>query len=801
MDTFLQDLRYALRQLLRSPGFALVATLTLALGIGGNTAIFSMVNGVLLRPLAFEEPDRLVAFVDAGSYKGMLLEFRDQARSFDAIESYTSYPVERSLTGDGEPTRVATTAVTAGLFSMLGAAPELGRSFLPEEEWAGQHRVVVLGHALWRQRFAAEPGILGESIRLDGEAHTVVGVMPAGFDFPSGSTQLWVPFGIDRADRYDLWSMTAGTIVGRLATGVTVEQAGIEVRALATGMLDLFPWQMPEGSWAQATVTPLQDRIVGDVRPTLLVLLGAVGLILLIACANVANLLLARATTRRKEIAIRAAIGAGRGRLVRQVLTESLVLALIAGSAGLLLAAWGLELLVGTLPPETPRLGEIGMDGRVLGVSLALTLATGLLFGALPALLASTSGAFAALKEGAGSGRSGSRHRASGTLVAAEMALAVMLVIGAGLLIRSFWELSRVDPGFRSEGLVTATVAPPEFRFADPVARRAFHGELLERLAALPGVDRAAATNRLPFGQDAWGSVFIIEGRPDPATEGGDWPFADIAGAISAGYLGTMRIPVLEGRGFTEADRADAPQVALVNEELSARYWPDESAVGQRIRAPGGEWTTIVGVVGNTRMTGLADAETRDLYRPLRQSDAGVVSVALRTSADPASLAGSLREVVRSVDPDTPVENIRSMPQLISASVADRRFTMLLLAGFAGIALLLGAIGIYGLLAWSVSERRREIGLRLALGARPGDVLRMVVGQGAVLAGTGVALGVVGAVAGSRLLSSLLFGVSATDARTFILVPALLMVVACLASFLPALRATRVDPMEALRAE
>jgi putative ABC transport system permease protein len=801
MDTLLQDLRYAGRQLLRSPAFTAVAVGTLALGIGANTAIFSVVNGVLLRPLPFDEPDRLVAFVDAGSYKGMLLEFRERARSFERIESFTSYGFELSLTGDGEPVRVEATAVTAGLFSLLGAVPARGRTFLPEEEWTGGQRVVLLSYALWRQRFGADPAILGERIRLDGEGHTVVGVMPAGFGFPSGRTQLWVPFGIDRGDPLDLWAATAGTFVGRLRPAVSVERAGAEVRTLTPPMLELFPWRMPDDLWAEAAVAPLQEWMVGDARPALLVLLGAVGLVLLIACANVANLLLARATTRRKEMAIRVSLGARRRRIVRQVVTESLVLAAIAGGVGLFLAVWGVELLVAGLPADTPRLGEVALDGRALILTAGLTVATGLLFGTLPALRASQARVLAALKGGGHPGGSAGRRRFSGSLVAAEMALAVMVVIGAGLLIRSFWELGRVDPGFRSEGVVTATVAPPEFRYPDAAAKRVFHEGLLERLEALPGIERAAITDRLPFGRGAWGSVFTIEGRPDPATEGGDWPYADIAGVISAGYPTTMGIPLVEGRAFTDADRADAPPVGLVNEELARRYWPGESPVGQRIRSPAGAWTTIVGVVGDTKMTGLAEESAAALYRPLGQGGAGVVSVALRTSLAVGEIAPILREVVRSLDRDTPVEEIRGMPQLISASVADRRFTMLLLAAFAGVALLLGAIGIYGLLAWSVSERQREIGLRMALGARRGDVLRMVLGRGLVLAGIGTAIGVVGAAAGTRVLSSLLYGVGATDPGTFVAVPAFLLVVALLAAWFPARRATRVDPMVAMRTD
>jgi putative ABC transport system permease protein len=801
MDALLQDLRYALRQLLRNPGFAMVAVATLAVGIGANTAIFSVVDGVVLRPLPYPDQDRLVGFVEAGNYKGMLLEYRDRTESFDEIAGYTQFPFEVSLTGDGEPVRLQSAAVTAGLFATLGAPPLLGRTFVPEEEWAGRHHVVVLSHALWRQRYGADPGVVGRAIQLDGRQHQVVGVMPSGFAFPSQDVQLWVPFGIDRSDPLDLWSRTAGSFIGRLRPGVTVEQAGAEIGTVAPQLRELFPWQMPQDFWADATVVPLQDQLVGDARPTLFVLLGAVGLVLLIACANVANLLLARAATRRKEMAIRAAVGAGSGRIARQVLTESLLLASVAGGAGLLLAFWGVELLRAGLPPDTPRLQEIAINGRVLGVTLLLTLGTGLLFGTLPALHTSRVRAFGALKEGGRAGRSALQRRLSGLLVAGEVALAVMLVIGATLLIRSFWELRQVDLGFRAEELVTATVAPPGFRYPDPAARRAFHQDLLERLAAIPGVRGVAATDRLPFGTQGWGSVFIIEGRPDPATEGGDWPWADIAGAVSEGYFAEMGIPILEGRPFGPTDREDAPRVAIVNQGLAREYWPDESPVGRRVRGPGDDWITIVGIAADTRVRAVAGETDTALYRPLAQSDPAVLSIVLRTSLAPAAMVATLREAVHRLDRDTPVEDIRSMGQLVSGSVADERFTMLLLTAFAGAALLLGALGIYGVLAYAVNERRRELGLRMALGAHRGDILLLVLRQGAFLAGGGLALGLLGAAVGSRVLSGLVYGVSTTDPATFLVVPAVLLGVAGLACLLPARRAVRVEPMAALRVE
>ena len=683
LDELRQDLRFALRMLFRSPGFSLVAVLTLALGIGANSAIFSVVNGVLLRPLPYSDPDGLVSvWPDGGFPPGGFLAFRDEARSFSAVAGYAG-STELTLVDDGEPARLEGVATTADLFGVLGVEAALGRTFLPEEERPEGERVVLLGHALWQQRFGGDPGVVGRQLRLDGEARTVVGVMPADFRFPSPSTQLWLPVAFDPSDRIGMWAMGWLSPVGRLRPGAGLKAAQAEVDAFLPRLREMFPWDMPEEWGRGAAVVPLRDRVVGDVRPMLLILLGAVGFVLLIACANVANLLLARAAARQREIAIRGALGAGRGRLVRQLLTESAVLAAAGGALGLALGVAGVELLSATLPADTPRLAEIGIDGAVLAFTAVLALLTALLFGSLPALRASGAGMEAALAEGgrtAGGGRS--RRRLAGGLVVVEVALSVVLVIGAGLLVKSFLNVLRVDPGFRTENVVSAMVAPPEFRFPDDEARRDFFDGLQRRLEVLPGVVAAAATSQLPFSDGIYSSVFLIEGRPDPATRGGDWPLADAAPVVGPDFLRALGIPLLRGRGFTEGDREDSPGVVLVSEALARRYWPGEDPVGQRISFPDAprEWSTVVGVVGDVKWEALTEEGKSALYVPLAQARTGPMRMVVRTTGDPRALVASLRGVVASLDAQTPVSDVRTVEQLISSSLQRPRFAMLLLA-------------------------------------------------------------------------------------------------------------------------
>jgi putative ABC transport system permease protein len=798
VDTLLQDLRYAARTLTRSPGFTLVAVFTLALGIGANTAIFSVVNAVLLRPLPYAEPERLAS---AGwLMRGDYLVARERSRSFEELALYRA-SVGFNLSAAGEPERVTGAHASPDLFSILGVAPLLGRTLLAHEERPGEDGVVVLSHALWRQRFGGDPAVVGREVMIDSEPRTVVGVMPPGFDFPAGDALLWVPLPLDPADPVALWGGGGGQSLGRLRAGVTPAQAQAEIRALASEMREANTlWTPPPEYGMEREVTALQEQMVGEVRTRLLVALGAVGLVLLIACANVANLMLARAAARRKEVAIRTALGAGRFRLIRQLLTESTLLALLGGAAGLALAFGGVRLLIGGLPADTPRVAEIGIDVGVLGFAAAVTLLTGLLFGLFPALRTSRQDLHAALRGGRGASEGAGQRRLSSALVAGEVALAVVLVIGAGLLIRSFWTLLRVDPGFRVESIVSARITPPEIRYGQAAQQRAFYGELLARTEALPGVSGAALVDRLPLVGGFAGLAFEVEGQPFvPGTAA---PMVETR-RITPDYLRLMGIPLLSGRPLADADREGAPDVALINEAMARQHWPGEDPVGRRFKPVWWQnrWITVVGVVADVRQYGLASAVEPEMYRPFAQEPAGTMMLVARTAAEPPVLAANLRSTVAAVDPEVPVSEVLTLEQVVSRSVAAPRFTMLLLAVFAAVALLLGAVGIYGVVAYSVTRRTREIGVRMALGARVEDVARLVIGQGLLLTLVGVAIGLVVALAATRVLSSLLYGIEPTDPVTFLAVPLLLTLVALLASYLPARRATRVDPLVALRAD
>jgi len=796
MEPFRQDLRFAIRQLLRSPGFAVVAILTLALGIGANTAVFSVVDAVLLRQLPFAEPDRLVTpgYMMTGEY----LLVRDRSRTLDDIALQASLGF--NLSGEGDPRRVSGARVSANLFAVLGATPILGRGFLEGEDRRGADPVVVLGHGLWVERFEADPDVVGRETLVDGEPRIIVGVMPPGFRFPDDAIRLWVPFAFDPSDAAALWGGAGGQAVARLAEGASVAGAQTELRALAPDIRAANTlWSPPPDFGATREVVPLHDTIVRGVRTRLWVLLGAVGFVLLIACANVANLLLARAAGREREVALRNALGAGRSRIARQLLTESALLGGLGGALGLLFAVWGVRLLVGSLPADIPRAAGIGIDPRVMGFTLAASAIATLLFGSFPALRSIPRDLRSTLKSGE-RGASPASGRLAGPLVTAEFALAVVLVIGAGLLIRSFGELSRVDPGFESEGLITSRVTPPETDYPDAASRRAFYDELLTRVRALPGVREVDAVDRIPLASGSYAG-FAFEIEDDPYVPGTEAPVVGDR-RVTPGYLRTMGIPLLRGRGLEETDREGSPKVALINQTMARTYWPGEDPIGLRFKEVWlDEWTIVVGVVGDVRTYGLASEVEAEIYRPFAQMPTRELSLAVRATGDLAGLADGLRAAVAAIDPHVPVTEIRPVARIVEASMAGSRFTMALVGAFALLALALAAVGIYGVLSYTVGRRTREIGVRVALGARAADVLGSVLGRALVLSGAGAAVGVVGALGATRLLESLLYGVAATDPLTFVAVPLALVAVALLASYVPARRATRIDPMTALRQE
>ena len=807
MKTLLQDLRYGLRVLWKTPGFTAVAVLALALGIGANTAIFSVVNGVLLRPLPFAEPERLVMVwmdnrvlglrEDLNSYPNYVA-WRDESQAFEHLAAFTS--TSPTLTSErGEPERLQGVSATANFFGVLRAQPALGRLFTAEEEAEGKDAVVVIGHGLWRRRFGGQPGIVGQQITLNGRGRTVVGVMPQGFRFP-GEAEVWVPLAPTasmRAQRQSFWL----SMVGRLRPGATVERAQAELSAVAARMEKEFP---DSNQGFGAYVVSLHQQVVGRVSTALWVLLGAVGFVLLIACANVANLLLARAAAREREIAIRRALGAGRARLVRQFLTESVLLSLVGGGVGLLLAFWGVDALIALGPSDLPRLDQVGMDGRVLLWTVGISVATGLLFGLAPALQASQADLNESLKEGGRGGGEGARgRRVRNALVVAEVALALVLLAGAGLMIKSFLRLQEVNLGFNPERVLSMRVQLSGTNYRESARAVAFYEQLIERIEATPGVQAAAAIGTVFLSSTPNSAWFSVEGRPaPPPNERIEVPIDP----VTPNYFQAMGVPLLKGRAFDARDREGAPEVAIVNETFARRFFPGEEVLGKRFKfgPPESEdpWMTIVGVVGDTRRTGFDTAVRPETYLPHAQSPSrGMMLVVRSTAADPSALANAVRGAVASLDREVPVFQVRTMDELLSGLMAQRRLNMLLLAIFAGVALLLAAVGIFGVMNYAVSQRTHEIGLRMALGAQARDILKMVVGQGMALVLAGLVLGLAGALALTRLMSSMLYGVSATDPATYAGIAVLLMAVAFLACYLPARRATKVDPMVALRYE
>jgi predicted permease len=806
LEQLAADVRYAARTLGKSTGFTVVAVLTLALGIGANTSIFSLVSGILLVPLPFPSPERLVSIT--GTYpKGGIVAMREQVRAMDVAASYEGH--ELNLTGLGQPVRLTGTLVSAEFFSVLGARPELGRTFLPGEDIPGQDNYVILSHTLWQQRFGGDPAIIGRSMQLQGINRQVVGVMPENFRFPSAKTQVWIPLHNDPRNVIQYWADDFMPALGRLRQGFTFKQAQTEIRMFQSRVSAMFPWPMPSDWNADASVVPLQNGMVADVRLRLLMLLGAVTLIVLIACVNVANLTLAHSATREKEIAVRTALGAGRKRIVVQLLTESVLLAGLGALLGLALATKGLSLLKAVLPTDTPRLNDAHMDWRVLVFTGALAILTGLLSGLAPALQSSRTSPTKTLRAGGHASTLPLSRRLRSGLMVAEVAFAVLLVTAAGLLIRSFWALSHVNPGFRSEHVMTARVTPNQSFCSDPQRCLTFYRTLLDKIQASPGVEGAALVNTLPLGGRVAKRSLDLEDFIVPTGQASPLFWLHI---VTPDYFGVMGIPLLSGRGFAPSDVSGAP-VAIVTAETAQRYWPNQNAIGKHIRLLDDKtWRTVVGVTGDVRAYDLQrnipswiNGSAYVPYNSAATLEDGRIpadlSIVIRTIADSSKMGATLRELVAGASPDVPVSEVKTMSTMVSESVATPRSTALLFIVFAALALTLGSIGIYGVLSFLVSNRAREIGIRMALGAQRQDVLRSVLKEGGRTSLLGIALGMAAALALMRVLSSELYGVSPADPLTFGVVAITVAVIALLACYIPANRAMRVDPMVALRYE
>jgi len=824
MRNIWQDLRYGARMLMKKPGFTLIAVITLALGIGANTAIFSVVNAVLLRPLPYEQPERLVALYVAlptlgyprtGLSEAEFVSLRQDNRSFAEIAGWSW--VQGTLRGMREPDRVAAPRATANFFRTLGVKVALGRDFNAEEELAGKNNVVVLSHAFWQRKFSGDPAVIGRALDLDGDSVTVIGVLPASFKAPmelraDTRADMWRAFGLPpsnpgRGGQYM-------GVIGRLRPDVILNTAEAEHHANTRRVRSENPNWYPED--ILGFLLPLKRAVAGDVRWALLVLLGAVAVVLLIACVNVANLLLVRGEDRHKEIAVRAALGASRGRIVRQLLTESSLLAALGGGIGLLLAIWGVDALMAISPEDIPRLAETSLDLRVTGFALLVSLFTAALFGLTPALRAVKSDLHTTLKEGGRAAAANSRSRLRRSLVVVETALAVVLLVAAGLLIRSVRELQRVDMGFRSDHLLTMRLTPPGSAYPDNQRITALYERLLTRVGALPGVESAAVTDPLPLDRGGKTTVAEIEGRQFDMKRVTHLS-ADFH-TVSVGYFQTMGMRLLRGRLFTGADQEGGTPVAIINESFARNHWPGEDPVGKRFRflntipeRAKTRYLTIVGVVADAKNRALADAAWQEAFIPLAQhaatyggGDRGLLqafNLAVRTTDDPSSLGIAAQREAREIERDFIISQVRTMDDVLTRAVTQPRFNMILFGGFALLALGLGAVGIYGVIAYTVAQRTREIGVRMALGAQAHDVLKLVVAEGMALAATGVGIGLLASFALTRLMKTLLFGVSATDPLIFGLIALLLMAVALLACYIPARRATKIDPMVALHCE
>jgi predicted permease len=808
-----KELKYAARSLVKRPGFSLVAVLTLALGIGANTAIFSVVNATLLRPLPFKDPERVVmiwgvlAKLQADTLPNSAPNFeglKTGAKSFERMAAFRSWSWQ--LTGSGEPELLRGARVTADFFEAVGAGPILGRTFTAEEDMPNRAPVAIISHGLWQRHFGGDQNVIGKTITLTGQNAMVIGVMPAGFQFPGGANltpglqfslqnDVWMPLAITDEQRQRQGNLNLA-LIGRLKPGVSPPQGETELRAIQQGL--------PLGTIGFTTnVVPLHKQMVGTIRKTLFVLLATVAFVLLIACANIANLLLARATSRQKEIAIRAALGAGRRRIIGQLLTESLLLSITGGAIGLLLAVWGNSLLVSLIPREVPRINDVSVDARILLFTLAISILTGLIFGLVPALQASRFDLNRSLKEGVRGTTSGAgQNRLRSLLVVSEVAMALVLLIGAGLLMKSFVRLLEVKPGFNPANVLTFQVQLPNLppsRYERNEEQTAFFQQLMTRIQALPGVENAGGVLSLPLSGASESTDLFVEGQE--STPDGLRPEADYT-TVTPDYFATLQIPLLQGRQFNAQDKRDAPFVIVINDTLAARLWPGQAPIGKRIRVGFEEkYREVVGVVGSIKQTALDAEERPAMYLPHLQSPNPGLTVLVRTRGEPLSMAAAVRQEVRAIDKDVPVTKVQTMEKVLGASVAQPRFSMLVVGLFAALALLLSAVGIYGVMAYAVSRRAHEIGVRMALGAGANQVLKLVLKDGMTLALAGIAVGLLGAFALTRLIASLLFGIGAKDPATFISVAAFLAFVAFIACYIPARRATKVDPLVALRNE